>query len=138
LAGPQSHAQTFLSKHFNALFWSGNEVAIWNAPYKTLCNKSLAFVMQQCDNLVYDAVHAMDSAGERVWAHQELIVLSEELKCCQEQFLSRPKAKIKFIPAEVMELSDITEILQQNWTLRGLYSLAHKFQHCSRWDIKNR
>jgi hypothetical protein len=39
--------------------------------YKALQDKSLAFTMQQCDDLLYDAVHDMDFTGKRVEAHQQ-------------------------------------------------------------------
>jgi hypothetical protein len=48
--------------------------------YEALKDKSLAFVIQQCDNPVYDSVHDMDSTGERVWAHRELTGVTEILQ----------------------------------------------------------
>jgi hypothetical protein len=105
--------------------------------YEMLRHKSLAFAMLKFDDEPYAAVADMDSTGDRVVAHQELIFLSEELKC-QKRFLSRPNAKIKFILPifkEVLEMSGVIDILQGNRSLAGIYNAAHKFQRrsASKW-----
>jgi hypothetical protein len=105
--------------------------------YETLRHKSLAYVMLKFKDEPYAPVADMDSTGDRVVAHRELIFLSEELKC-QERLLSRPNAKIKFIPhifKEVLEMSGVIEILRGNRGLAGIYNAAHKFQRrsVSKW-----